>query len=92
MQDSSAARQFLKDYVRSNISASEIDALAMHMVGSPDEVRTAKLNATQKALFGLFLQNVPDMPEVRAFGLSFAVGEVLRERIAEIEANGSGQA
>jgi hypothetical protein len=73
----------LKEFIVANIPPGMIEAHAFRLVGESQDT----IDAETRDLFGALLQQSPPFPYSTASGLSFALREVVRDRIREIEEN-----
>ncbi len=83
-----AAFEQLKEFVRVNAPAGEIEAHAFRLVGEPQEASDREA----RELFEAILQQSPPLKRSTAFGLAFMWRELVCERIREIEGSGRGAA
>jgi hypothetical protein len=87
--ESRAALEQLKEFVRVNAPAGKIEAHAFRLVGESQ----ATIDRETRELFEALRQ--PSPPLLRrseAFGLAFALHELVCDRIREIEGSGRGNA
>jgi hypothetical protein len=80
MPESRAALEQLKEFVRVNAPAGKIDAHAFRLVGESQET----IDRETRELFEA-LRSPPLLRRSEAFGLAFALRELVCERIREIE-------
>jgi hypothetical protein len=80
--ESLAALEQLKEFVRVNAPAGKIEAHAFRLVGESQDV----IDAETRQLFEALRQQSSPLRRSEAFGLAFALREVIRGRIMEIEA------
>jgi acetylornithine deacetylase/succinyl-diaminopimelate desuccinylase-like protein len=83
--DPRAALEQLKEFVRDIAPADKIDAHAFRLVGEPQET----IDGETRELCEALQRQSPPFPRSTASGLSFALRELIRERIREIEDNAS---
>jgi hypothetical protein len=83
-----AALEALKDIIRDNIPADKVDAHAMRLVGESQEMIDDETHALFEALQRQSPSGLP-FPRSVAFGLSYALREIVCERILDIEGNAS---
>ena len=86
--ESRAALEQLKEFVRAGIAAGKIDAHAFRLVGESQET----IDRETRELFGALRQQSPPLLRREAFGLTFALRELVCERMREIEGCGRGSA
>ena len=86
--ESRAALEQLKEFVRANAPAGKIEAHAFRLVGESQET----IDRETSELFEALRQQSPPLPRREAFGLTFALRELVRERMREIEGCGRGSA
>jgi len=86
--ESRAALEQLKEFVRVNAPAGKIEAHALRLVGELQET----IDGETRELFEAFRQQSPPLWRSTAFGLAFALRELVCERIREIEGSGRGNA
>jgi hypothetical protein len=88
-RESRAALEQLKELVRVNATAGKIEAHAFRLVGESQ----ATIDRETRELFeALRQQSPPLLRRSEAFGLAFALRELVCERIREIEGSGRGYA
>jgi hypothetical protein len=75
------ALEQLKGIIRANVSADMIEEHAFRLVGEPQDT----IDRETRELFGALLQQSHPLPHAVASGLSFALRELVRDRIREIE-------
>jgi hypothetical protein len=80
--ESLAALEHLKEIIRANIPGAMIEATAFRLVGESQDV----IDAETRQLFEALRRQSPPWSHSEAFGLAFALREVIRGRIMEIEA------
>jgi hypothetical protein len=83
-----AAFEQLKDFVRVNATAGKIEAHAFRLVGESQET----IDRETRELFETLRQQSPPLRRSTAFGLAFALRELMGERIREFEGSGRGNA
>jgi hypothetical protein len=83
--ESRAALEQLKEFVRANVSADKVEANAFRLVGESQDV----IDAETRQLFEAMRRQSPPWSHSEAFGLAFALRELIRERIREIEEGAS---
>jgi hypothetical protein len=83
--ESRAALGQLKEFVRANVPAGRIDAHAFRLVGESE----ATIDRETHELFEALRRQSPPLWHGTAFGLAFALRELVRERIREIEGSAS---
>ena|ERR1700730_6133595 len=83
-----AAFEQLKEFVRVNATAGEIESRAFRLVGESQEA----IDREASELFEALLQQSPPLRRSTAFGLAFMLRELVCERIREIESSGRGNA
>jgi hypothetical protein len=81
--ESLAALEHLKDFIRAEIPADRIGAHAFRLIGESEDV----IDHETHDLFEALQRQSPPFPSSMAFGLAFALRELVRERIREIEGN-----
>ena len=86
--ESQAALEQLKRFVRANAPAGKIEAHAFRLVGESQET----IDRETRELFEALRQQPPPLLRREAFGLAFALRELVCERIQEIEGSGRGSA
>jgi hypothetical protein len=86
--ESRAALEQLKEFVRVNAPAGKIEARAFRLVGESQEA----IDREARELFEAFRQESSPLLRSTAFGLAFALRELVYERIREIEGSGRGYA
>jgi hypothetical protein len=87
--ESRAALEQLKEFVRVNAPAGKIEAHAFRLVGESQ----ATIDRETRELFeALRQQSPPLLRRSEAFGLAFALRELVCDRIREIEGSGRGNA
>ena len=87
--ESRAALEQLKEFVRVNAPAGKIEAHAFRLVGESQETIDRE---TSELFEALRQQSPPLLRRSEAFGLAFALRELVCERIREIEGSGRGNA
>jgi hypothetical protein len=80
--------QQLKEFFRAGIAAGKIEAHAFRLVGESQET----IDGETRELFEAFRQQSPPLWRSTAFGLAFALRELVCERIREIDGSGRGHA
>jgi hypothetical protein len=81
--ESRAALEQLKEFVRANAPTGKIEAHAFRLVGESQETIDRE---TRELFEALQLSNQsPPLPRSTAFGLAFALRDLVCERIREIE-------
>jgi hypothetical protein len=75
------ALEQLKEFVRVNVPAGKIEAHAFRLVGESQ----ATIDGETHELFEALRRQFPPLWHGTAFGLAFALRELVRERIREIE-------
>jgi hypothetical protein len=83
--ESLAALEQLKEFVRANAPAGKIEAHAFRLVGESQET----IDRETSELFEALRQQSPPFSRSEAFGLAFALRELVCERIREIEGSAS---
>jgi hypothetical protein len=86
--ESRAALEQLKEFVRVNAPAGKIEAHAFRLVGESQ----ATIDRETRELFEALRKQPPPLRRSEAFGLAFALRELVCERIREIEGSGRGYA
>jgi hypothetical protein len=86
--ESRAALEQLKEFVRANVPAGRIEAHAFRLVGESQET----IDGETRELFEALWRQSPPLWHSTAFGLAFALRELVCERIREIEGSGRGNA
>lgn len=84
--ESRDALEKLKEFIRADIPAGMIDAHAFRLIGESQETIDRE---TRELFEALRLQSPPLLRRSEAFGLAFALRELVCERIREIEGNAS---
>jgi hypothetical protein len=79
--ESQAALEQLKEFVRVNAPAGKIEAHAFRLVGESQEM----IDRETRELFEALRQQSSPLLRSTAFGLAFALRELVCERIREIE-------
>jgi hypothetical protein len=79
--ESRAALEQLKEFVRVNARAGKFEAHAFRLVGESQET----IDGETRELFEAFRRESSPLPRSTAFGLAFALRELVCERIQEIE-------
>jgi hypothetical protein len=87
--ESRAALEQLKEFVRVNAPAGKIEAHAFCLFGESQETIDRE---TCELFEALRQQSPPLLRRSEAFGLAFALRELVCERIREIEGSGRGNA
>jgi hypothetical protein len=87
--ESRAALEQLKEFVRVNAPAGKIEAHAFRLVGESQETIDRE---THELFEDLRQQSPPLLRRSEAFGLAFALRELVCDRIREIEGSGRGNA
>jgi hypothetical protein len=87
--ESRAALEQLKEFVRVNAPAGKIEAHAFRLVGESQETIDRE---THELFEDLRQQSPPLLRRSEAFGLAFALRELVCDRIREIEGRGRGSA
>jgi hypothetical protein len=83
--ESLAALEHLKEIIRANIPGAMIEATAFRLVGEPQEI----IDREARELCEALRRQSPPFSRSEAFGLAFALREVIRGRIMEIEGSAS---
>jgi hypothetical protein len=83
-----AAFEELKEFVRVNAPAGEIEAHAFRLVGESQEA----IDREARELFEVLLQQSTPLKRSTAFGFAFMWRELVCDRIREIEGSGRGHA
>jgi hypothetical protein len=86
--EETAALGQLKEIISANVPSGMIEAHAFRLVGEPQET----IDAEAHELFQVLLRQSPSglpLSHSAAFGFAFALREIVRERIREIEDNAS---
>jgi hypothetical protein len=79
----------LKEFIRANAPAGKIEAHAFRLVGESQETIDGE---THELFEDLWQQSPPLLRRSEAFGLAFALRELVCERIRKIEGSGRGYA
>jgi hypothetical protein len=79
--ESRDALEWLKGLIRANVPADRIEATAFHLTGES----AATIDDEVHELFQALREQSPPVPHSEAFALTFALREVIRDRIREIE-------
>jgi hypothetical protein len=87
--ESLAALEHLKEIIRANIPGAMIEARAFHLVGESQETIDRETHRETRELFEALRQQSPSWSHSKAFGLAFALRELVCERIREIEGSAS---
>jgi hypothetical protein len=87
--ESRDALERLKELICINAPAGKIEAHAFRLVGESQETIDRETHELFEALFS---NQSPPLPRSTAFGLAFALRELVCERIREIESSGRGYA
>lgn len=81
--ESRAALEQLKEIIRGIAPPGKIEAHAFRLVGESQDV----IDGEARELFEALQHQLPPFSRSEAFGLAFALRELIRERIMEIEGN-----